>query len=61
MKRIYLKPEMMAVRILHGSIICGSVKTVSSNLDDLYYGGESNENNSSARTKESYNIWDDEW
>ena len=57
MKRIYLKPEMMAVRIQHGSIICESVKSVNSNAG-FNYGGEGA---GPARTKESHNIWDEEW
>ena len=63
MKRIYLKPEMMAVRIQHGCIICQSVKSVSNNAS-LNYGGcgdGSASNGGAPRAKESQNVWDEEW
>ena len=52
---------MTVVRLQHHSIICQSIRGMSSNLsgDDAigYGGGGSGE----VRTKESGSIWDEEW
>ena len=65
MKKTYLQPTMMVVRLQQQSIICSSpVSRVSSNLTDgdaIGYGGGSS--TQSARVK-SYTVdWDDwdEW
>ena len=55
---------MIVVRLQHSSIICTStaaIQGLSSNLDGgdaINYGGAVT---GSARTKESSNIWDEEW
>ena len=59
-----MKPTMIVVRLQHSSIICTStaaIQGLSSNLDGgdaINYGGAGS---GSARTKESSNIWDEEW
>ena len=51
---------MMVVKLLHQSIICSSVRSITS--DEVGYGGASTNNTGgSVRTKESGNVWDEEW
>ena len=62
MKKTYLQPTMMVVRLQQLSIICTSpVGRVSTNLDegdaiDYGYGG-----NGPARVKSNTVDWDDDW
>ena len=61
MKKNYSNPNMTVVRLQHQGLLMQSVQSFSSNLTDsdaIGYGGGSS---GSARTKESGNIWDDEW
>ena len=60
MKKTYLQPTMMVVRLLQQSIICtsNSVSSVNSNADMDYGGGGSGP----ARVRQHSGIdWDDEW
>ena len=60
MKKTYLQPTMMVVRLQQQSIICASndVSRVSSNVDMDYGGGGSDP----ARARQhSGTDWDDEW
>ena len=61
MKKTYLQPTMMVVRLQQQSIICSSPVTVSdvnSNADLDYGGGGSGP----ARARQHSGIdWDDEW
>ena len=63
MKKIYLQPTMMVVRLQQQSIICTSkVSSVSTNLtgdDAIGYGGGSS--TQSARVKGNTVDWDDDW
>ncbi len=62
MKKTYLQPTMMVVRLQQQSIICYSpVNRVSTNLDEgdaIGYGGSSTQ---SARVKSNTVDWDDDW
>ena len=58
MKRTYIQPAIIVVKMQHQSIICTStVNNISGNADIDYIGGGSGP----ARTRESCGIWDDEW
>ena len=59
MKKTYLQPTMMVVRLQQQSIICASpVSDVSSNADMGYGGG----GNGPARARQHSDAgWDDEW
>ena len=63
MKKTYLQPAMMVVRLQQQSIICYSpVNRVSTNLtgdDAIGYGGGSS--TQSARVKSNTVDWDDDW
>ena len=65
MKKTYLQPTMMVVRLQQQSIICSSsskVSRVSTNLDEgdaIGYGGGSS--TQSARVKTNTVDWDDDW
>ena len=60
MKKTYLQPTMMVVRLQQQSIICSSpVNRVSTNLtgdDAIGYGGSG-----PARVKSNTVDWDDDW
>ena len=63
MKKTYLKPTMMVVRLQQQSIICASpVNRVSTNLDEgdaIGYGGSGS---GPARARQHSDAgWDDEW
>ena len=63
MKKTYLQPTMMVVRLQQHSIICTSngVKRVSTNLDEddaIDYGGGGT---GPARVKSNTVDWDDDW
>ena len=62
MKKTYLQPAMMAVRLQQQSIICASkVSSVSTNLTDgdaIGYGGGGS---GPARVKSNTVDWDDDW
>ena len=59
MKKTYITPGMVTVRLQHQSIICqsGAVSTLSCPEDITYGGGGSGE----AYTKESSGVWDEDW
>ena len=63
-KKVYQQPTIVAVKLQHQGIICSSATTIQglrSNLDGgdaINYGGAGT---GDARTKESSNIWDEEW
>ena len=64
MKKTYLQPTMMVVRIQQQSIICFSkgVNSVSTNLtgdDAISFGGGSS--TQPARVKSNTVDWDDDW
>ena len=68
MKKTYLTPSMVVVRLLHQSIICQSTMTSMSQGETHYGGGSSNNtsnnagyNPNEARTRESSGVWDEEW
>jgi len=62
MKRTYLTPSMVMVRLQHQSIICQSPQMTSMSQGDTGYGGASSNNTSGeARTRESSGVWDEEW
>jgi len=62
MKKTYLQPTMMVVRLQQQSIICSSpVSRVSTNLDEgaaIDYGGGGSR---PARVKSNTVNWDDDW
>ena len=62
MKKTYLQPAMMVVRLQQQSIICSSpVNRVSTNLDEgdaISYGGGGT---GPARVKSNTVDWDDDW
>jgi hypothetical protein len=62
MKKTYLQPTMMVVRLQQQSIICTSkVSSVSTNLDEgdaIGYGGGGT---GPARVKSNTVDWDDDW
>ena len=62
MKKTYLQPTMMVVRLQQQSIICSSlVNRVSTNLDEddaIDYGGAGS---GPARVKSNTVDWDDDW
>ena len=64
MKKTYLQPTMMVVRLQQQSIICSSkVRSVSTNLtgdDAISYGGAGT-STQSARVKSNTVDWDDDW
>lgn len=58
MKKKYITPAMTLVHIQHKGLLMESVFNVTSNNANLEYGGGSN---SSARTREFHNVWEEEW
>ena len=69
MKKTYMTPSMVMVRLLHQSIICQSPQMTSMSPGETHYGGGSSNNTSNnagynsneARTRESSGVWDNEW
>ena len=60
MKKTYIHPSMVTVKLQHHCIICTSgVRGISGG--DVDYGGESSNKTGGVRTKESSGIWDEEW
>ena len=58
MKRTYVNPTMVVVKLQHHSIICSSyVSRVTGTEDFTYGGGGSGE----SYTRESSSVWDSEW
>jgi len=51
---------MIVVRLQHQSFICQSVTGTKGNAG-IGYGGGSKNNTDEVRTKESGNVWDEEW
>ena len=60
MKKTYIQPEMLTVKIQHMQMLCESLTAVEdgSESTSISYGGEGT---GPARTKESNNVWDEEW
>ncbi|MBR4516739.1 MAG: hypothetical protein IKO60_05015 [Bacteroidaceae bacterium] len=68
MKKTYLTPSMVVVRLQHQSIICQSQMRGMRQGETGYGGGSSNNtsnnagyNSNEARTRESSGVWDEEW
>ena len=62
MKKTYMTPSLTVVKLQHQSIICDSLHGADGNANLNYRGGNSTDSNGSyARTKESGNVWDEEW
>ncbi len=63
MKKTYIHPAMMAMKLQHQGIICGSQigSTTTTGLDSNLNYDANGGNQSNAWTKESSNIWDEEW
>ena len=63
MKRTYVHPTMIVVKLQHQSIICQSVTGLRGN-GGLGYGGDDAsyvEGGGDVRTRESSGVWDEEW
>ena len=62
MKKTYLQPTMMVVRLQQQSIICSSkVRSVSTNLDEGDAIGFGGGGTGPARVKSNTVDWDDDW
>ena len=63
MKKTYIKPEILVVRLQHQGLLMDSLKNITSNVDLCGAGadGSITGGNGDARTKESGSIWDEEW
>ena len=62
MKKTYLQPTMMVVRLQQQSIICTSkVSSVSTNLDEGDAIGYDGAGSGPARVKSNTVDWDDDW
>ena len=62
MKKTYLQPTMMVVRLQQHSIICTSkVSSVSTNLDEGDAIGYDGGGSGPARVKSNTVDWDDDW
>ena len=62
MKKTYLQPTMMVVRLQQQSIICTSkVSSVSTNLDEGDAIGYDGGGSGPARVKSNTVDWDDDW
>ena len=63
MRRKYIQPEILVVRLQHQSNICGSpVVRIQSDANINYGGaGGSTEGSVEAFSRESGSIWDEEW
>ena len=67
MKKTYIKPTAFVVKLQsQNALLQASIHGFSTNLTDtdaIGFGGSSSNDNSGQgiRTKESVNIWDDEW
>ena len=63
-KKSYIHPTMIVVKLQHQSIICESVRSVSSGDTGITLGGNDAsyvEGGGEIRTKESSGVWDEEW
>jgi hypothetical protein len=60
MKKIYMQPTIMVVKIQHSGIICTSTRTTGLGDTNLNYDPNGG-NQGSAWTKESSSTWDEEW
>ena len=63
MKKNYIQPTMLTVKLQQMEMLCQSINNVVSGEDDenntgIGYGGGSG---GEGRVKESHNIWDNEW
>ena len=65
MKKTYLTPGLTVVQLQHQGLLMQSARNVTTNLtgnDAINMGGASSNNTGGiVRTKESSNIWDEEW
>ena len=60
MKKTYIQPEMLTAKLQHMQMLCESLTSVEddSTGTNIIYAGEGT---GPARTKESHNVWDEEW
>lgn len=61
MKKTYLIPTAFVVRIQHQGLLMESVKNTTTNADVGYGGASTNNTGGEVRTKESVNVWDEDW
>ncbi len=62
MRRTYMTPEMVVVKLQHQNILCSSLNGVDGNSDINYGGASGNNAGGIVRAKESSgDIWDEEW
>ena len=61
MKKTYLIPTAFVVRIQHQGLLMESVTKASTNADVGYGGASTNNTGGEVRTKESVNVWDEDW
>ena len=60
MKRTYIQPAMMAVKLQAGGLVCQSITNFSSNNANLGYEGSDAGYSGDVRVKEQ-SVWDEEW
>ena len=60
MKKTYIQPEMLTVKLQHMQMLCESLTAVENGNPDtnIIYDGEGT---GPARVKEGTNVWDEEW
>ena len=63
MKKTYIKPEILVVRLQHQGLLMESLKNIAGNTDLCGAGadGSITGGNGDARTKEFGSIWEEEW
>lgn len=61
MKKTYTRPGIIIVQLQHQGLLMQSVANTQSNANVNYGGANSNNTGGIVRTKESGNIWDEEW
>ena len=63
MKRIYIQPEILVVRLQHQNIICSSPVAGIQSEEGIQYGGAGGGTEGSIEvfTRQSNSVWDEEW
>ena len=61
MKKTYMTPSMLEVRLQHQRLLMQSVTRTQNNVGIGLGGSSSNDPDGVIRSKESSNIWDEEW